>query len=293
MGDLLFPGGSSTFDESVGYDPSLDPGDVLVSGPDLGIDVPITIPQEDLVTVLDPNALFPDDSGVLFNLKGEVVEYTADAYIQGIVTDRYGNTWGPDNDILLTKQEAIDAVAAGSAGCPTTGSGLNGTSDFCESPAESIRSKLLSKLNPQSGQYKIPGPGFEDRKAETPPANPNGVKMPDAVSWAAAAEAITKSAANVWAIINQVSNGTYRPGATSPFGTPRPPVPGIPVTNRDGSVVVNNGNGTQTVTYPNGTRTTMPVSVAGAGAGTFGGISTNTLLLAGAGLAALLLLRRK
>jgi hypothetical protein len=293
MGDLLFPGGSSTFDESVGYDWSLDPGDVVVSGPDLGIDVPITIPQEDLVTVLDPNALFPDDSGVLFNLKGEVVEYTADAYIQGIVTDRYGNTWGPDNDILLTKQEAIDAVAAGSAGCPTTGSGLNGATDFCQTPGQSIASKILEKVGPQSGQKKIPGPGFEDRKAETPPPNPNGVKMPDAVSWAAAAEAITKSAANVWAIINQVSNGTYRPGATSLYGTPRPPVPGIPVTNRDGSVVVNNGNGTQTVTYPNGTRTTMPVSVAGAGTGAFGGISTNTLLLAGAGLAALLLLRRK
>ena len=117
--------------------------------------------------------------------------------------------------------------------------------------------------------------------------------MPDAVGWAAAGEAITKSVANMLSIIKQVENGTYRPGAVSPYGTPRPPVPGIPVTNRDGSVVVNNGNGTQTVTYPNGTRTTMPVSVSGTGAGAFGGISTNTLLLAGAGLAALLLLRRK
>jgi hypothetical protein len=124
-----------------------------------------------------------------------------------------------------------------------------------------------------------------------PPANPNGVKLPEAVGWAAAAEAITKSAANVWTIITQVSNGTYRPGATSPYGTVRPPIPGVPVRQADGSVVVNNGNGTQTITYPNGTSKTMSTAVAGAG--TFGGISSNTLLIAGAGLAALLLLRRK
>jgi hypothetical protein len=55
-------------------------------------------------------------------------------------------------------------------------------------------------------------------------------------------------------------------------------------------VTVNNGNGTQTTTKPNGQVVTTRTSVAG---GTFGGISTNTLLIAGAGLAALLLLRRK
>ena len=115
--------------------------------------------------------------------------------------------------------------------------------------------------------------------------------MPEAVGWAAAGEAITRSVANALTIIKQLENGTYRPGAVSPYGTVRPPVPGVPVTQRDGSVVVNNGNGTQTITYPNGTSKTMSTAVAGAG--TFGGISSNTLLIAGAGLAALLLLRRK
>jgi hypothetical protein len=61
------------------------------------------------------------------------------------------------------------------------------------------------------------------------------------------------------------------------------------VRNVDGSITVNNGNGTQTKTLPNGQQITTPTSVSTGG---FGGISTNTLLLVGAGLAAVLLLRK-
>jgi hypothetical protein len=63
------------------------------------------------------------------------------------------------------------------------------------------------------------------------------------------------------------------------------------VRNVDGSITVNNGNGTQTKTLPNGQQITTPTSLSTVGS--FGGVSTNTLLIAGAGLAALLLLRRK
>jgi hypothetical protein len=296
MNDTLFP----TDEFAFGYDPNVDifqnyvptTGDVIVSPGDLGLDVAIAVNESGLITNLDPNALFPDDSGVLYNQMGEVVAYTTESYIQEIYYDRNNDVFlTPDNRPLITRQEAIDAVTAGAAGCSSTGAGLNGPTDFCQTPEQSIAAKILSKVGPQAGQTVIPGPGTNDRPAETPPANPNGVKLPEAVGLAAAAEMITKSAANIWTIITQVSNGTYRPGQTNPFGTLRPPVPGARVVNRDGSVTVNNGNGTQTVTYPNGASKTM--STAAAGAGGFGGISTNTLLLAGAGLAALLLLRRK
>jgi hypothetical protein len=310
--NYLFPNESGFIDPSelVGFDewnipptdfvPSIDfgndypfvPGDVVVTAADLGIDVAITVNESDLVADLDPNALFPDDSGVLFNVAGEVVAYTPESFIEGIYYDTNNDVFlTPDNRLLITRQEAIDAVEAGAAGCSSTGAGLNGPTNFCQTPEQSIAAKILSKVGPQAGQTVIPAPGSNDRPAATPTPNPNGVKLPEAVGWAAAAEMITKSAANIWSTINQVSNGTYRPGATSPYGTLRPPVPGIPVTNRDGSVTVNNGNGTQTITYPNGTRTTMSTAVAGSGG--FGGISTNTLLLVGAGLAAALLLRRK
>jgi hypothetical protein len=98
--------------------------------------------------------------------------------------------------------------------------------------------------------------------------------------------------------IRQVENGTYGRvpspyGPTGPYGTLRPQTPGVPVRNVDGSVTVNNGNGTQTKTLPNGQQITTPTSIAGTFGSPFGGISTNTLLLVGAGLAAALLLRRK
>jgi len=294
--DYLFPNDEFAFE----YDTNVDifetyvpsTSDVVVTPADLGIDVAITVNESDLIADLDPNALFPDDSGVLFNVAGEVVAYTPESFIEGIYYDTNNDVFlTPDNRLLITRQEAIDAVEAGAAGCSSTGAGLSGPTNFCQTPEQSIKAQILSKVGAQAGQTVIPAPGSSDRPAATPPPNPNGVKLPEAVGWAAAAEMITKSAANIWSTINQVSNGTYRPGATSPYGTLRPPVPGIPVTNRDGSVTVNNGNGTQTVTYPNGTKTTMSTAVAGAGG--FGGISTNTLLLVGAGLAAALLLRRK
>jgi hypothetical protein len=299
-GNYLFPNDEFAFEYDTNVDINVDifenyiptTGEVIVSLADLGIGDAVTVNESDLVADLDPNALFPDDSGVLFNLAGEVVAYTPESYIQETYYDTNNNVFlTPDNRPLITVQEAIDAVEAGAAGCSSTVAGLSGPTGFCQTPEQSIAAKILSKVGAQAGQTVIPGPGTNERPAATPPPNPNGVKLPEAVGWAAAAEMITKSAANIWATINQVSKGTYRPGATSPYGTPRPPVPGVPVTNRDGSVTVNNGNGTQTVTYPNGTKTTMSTAVANAGG--FGGISTNTLLLVGAGLAAALLLRRK
>jgi hypothetical protein len=266
-------------------------GDVVVSFEDIGVTGPVSIDESGLVSV-DPNALFPDDSGVFYNVAGEVVLYTPESFLKGIYYDRDNDVFlTPDNRVLMTRQEAIDAVEDGAAGCSSTGSGLSGPTNFCQTPEQSIKAQILSKVGAQAGQTVIPAPGSNDRPAATPPPNPNGVKLPEAVGWAAAAEMITKSAANIWSTINQVSNGTYRPGATSPYGTVRPPVPNAPVRQADGSVVVNNGNGTQTISYPNGTKTTMSTAVAGTGA--FGGISSNTLLIAGAGLAALLLLRRK
>jgi hypothetical protein len=112
------------------------------------------------------------------------------------------------------------------------------------------------------------------------------------------AEALTRSFGNIAMTIRQIENGSYGRvpspyGPTGPYGTLRPPQPGVPVRNVDGSITVNNGNGTQTKTLPNGQQITTSTSAFPGGSGGFGGISTNTLLLVGAGLAAALLLRRK
>jgi hypothetical protein len=300
MDDTLFP----TDEFAFGYDPNVDifqnyvptTGDVIVSPGDLGLTGQLTIDESAIQqTGFDPNASFVLPDGSLVTVKGEDDAYTPVAFASGIHRDENNNILGPDNRVIMTYQEARDVVVAGAAGCAsairTFNPSVAGLGGVCLSPEQSLGAEIQRRIAAQAGQTVIPGQGSTARPAGIPPPNPNGVKMPEAVGWAAAAEAITRSAANVWTVISQVANGTYRPGATSPYGTPRPPVPGIPVTNRDGSVVVNNGNGTQTVTYPNGTRTTMSTSTTPTGG--FGGISTNTLLLVGAGLAAALLLRRK
>lgn len=299
MDETLFP----TDEFAFGYDPNLDifqnyvpaTGDVVVSLDELGVTGPVILDESALQkTGFDPNASFVSDDGGFRNVKGEDDEYSPVAFAVGINPDDKGNFLGPDNRVIITKAEADAILAANDAVCNRpAGSWKNfaGLGEVCLSPQQAIANEIQKRVATQAGRTVIPGPGSPYRPADIPPPNPNGVKMPEAVGWAAAGEAITRSVANALTIIKQLENGTYRPGAVSPYGTVRPPVPGVPVTQRDGSVVVNNGNGTQTITYPNGTSKTMSTAVAGAG--TFGGISSNTLLIAGAGLAALLLLRRK
>jgi hypothetical protein len=299
MNDILFP----TDEFAFGYDPNVNifenyvptTGDVIVSPGDLGLSGEVTIDEAAVAAAgVDPKAILVSDDGDLVDVQGQTVAYTAESFAKTINVDDKGNILGPDNRVIITKAEADSILAANDAACAAPAGSwktVAGLGAVCLSPTQAIANEIQKRVATQAGQTVIPGRGSSVRPADTPPPNPNGVKMPEAVGWAAAAEAITRSAANVLSIIKQVENGTYRPGAVSPYGTVRPPVVGVPVRQADGSTVVNNGNGTQTVTYPNGTRTTMSTSTAGAG--TFGGVSTNTLLIAGAGLAALLLLRRK
>jgi hypothetical protein len=299
MDDILFP----TDEFAFGYDPNVDifqnyvpaTGDVVVTPSDLGLTETPTIDEAAVAAAgVDPNAVLVSDDGELVDVKGQTVGYTAETFANGINVDDKGNILGPDNRVIITKAEADAILAANDAACaaaPGSWKTVAGLGAVCLSPTQAIANEITSRVASQAGKTVVPGQGSSVRPANIPPPNPNGVKLPEAVGWAAAAETITRSAANVLSIIKQVENGTYRPGATNPIGTVRPPVPGFPVRQADGSVVVNNGNGTQTITYPNGTSKTMSTAVAGVG--TFGGISSNTLLLVGAGLAAALLLRRK
>jgi hypothetical protein len=299
MDDTLFP----TDEFAFGYDPNVDifqnyvptTGDVIVSPGDLGVAGEVTIDETAVAAAgVDPSAVLVSDNGELVDVSGQTVAYTAETFANGINVDDKGNILGPDNRVIITKAEADAILAANDAACAAPAGSwktVAGLGAVCLSPTQAIANEIQRRVASQAGQTVIPGAGSSVRPAGTPPPNPNGVKLPEAVGWAAAAETITRSAANVLSIIKQVENGTYRPGAVSPYGTVRPPVVGVPVRQADGSTVVNNGNGTQTITYPNGTKTTMSTSITPAGA--FGGVSTNTLLLVGAGLAAALLLRRK
>jgi len=271
-GDILFPGSTDGF----GYDWSLAPGDIVVDPGDLGIVGQITVDEDALLTAgLNAAALVPDELGILYNVAGQWVEIPADEYAAQLYAAVGPNggveILGPDNNVIVTELEVSNA-----------------TSDA------DLQTKTLQGLAAREGLTQPSGTPPADRPASlTQPAKDTTVS--GALDLAKVAEALTKSFANIITVIRQVENGTYGRvpspyGQTSPYGTLRPPAVGVPVRNADGSVTVNNGNGTQTTTKPNGQVVTTRTSSA---ASTFGGISTNTLLIAGAGLAALLLLRRK
>lgn len=279
--DYLFPNDEFAF----GYDPTINIfenyapsiGDVVISPEDLGIYGTVTVDEDSLMrTGLDAAALVPDDLGILYNVAGQWVEIPADEYaaqLYAVVGPNGGvEIRGPDNNVILTELEVASS-----------------TSDA------DLQTKTMQGLAAREGLTQPSG---------TPPAGrPAGLTQPAATTtvspvldFAKVAESLTRSLASIITVIRQVETGTYgraqNPyGSVNPYGTLRPQQVGVPVRNVDGSVTVNNGNGTQTKTLPNGQQITTPTSISTAGS--FGGVSTNTLLIAGAGLAALLLLRRK
>jgi hypothetical protein len=271
--DYLFPGTS----DSLGYDWSLFPGDIVVDPGDLGIFGTVTVDEDALLAAgLNAAALIPDDLGILYNVAGQWVEIPADEYAAQLYAAVGPNGGveirGPDNNVILTELEVASS-----------------TSDA------DLQTKTMQGLAAREGLTQPSG---------TPPAGrPAGLTQPAATTtvspvldFAKVAESLTRSLASIITVVRQVETGTYgraqNPyGSVNPYGTLRPQQVGVPVRNVDGSVTVNNGNGTQTKTLPNGQQITTPTSISTAGS--FGGVSTNTLLIAGAGLAALLLLRRK
>jgi hypothetical protein len=284
--DYLFPNDEFAF----GYDPNVDifetyvpsdifdtyvppAGDVVVTPADLGIDVAIEIDESGLVTGLDANALFPDDSGVLYNAAGQAAVIPAELYAAGLYASIGPNggveILGPDNQVLLTELEV---------------SGAGTTERLTQLTGEAVASRANATATS--------GPGRADRPAGLT-ATAEKTTVSSILDYSKVAESVTKSIASIVTTIRAVENGTYRPGQVNPYGTLRPQTPGVPVRNADGSVTVNNGNGTQTTTFPNGQKSTISTSTFGTFGGSVGGISTNTLLLVGAGLAAALLLRRK
>ena len=280
--DYLFPNDEFAF----GYDPNVDifetyvptTGDVIVSPGDLGIDVAITIDESGLTTALDTNALFPDDSGVLYNSAGQAAVIPAELYAAGIYASIGPNggveVRGPDNLVLLTELQVAGAATADQLAMLTEGA-----------------------IESRAGTTATSAPGPATRPAGLT-ATAEKTTVSSILDFSKVAESLTRSIANIFTVVKQVENGTYGRapspyGSFNPYGTLRPQTPGVPVRNADGSVTVNNGNGTQTTTLANGQKVTIPTSTAGTFGGSVGGISTNTLLLVGAGLAAALLLRRK
>ena len=211
----------------------------------------------------------PDSAGNVFNGVGEAVEYDLKNYWDGIgVNAQTGDVVDPYNRILISGDQAMQMSEA------------------------EIQAELDRVYKESQGQTVASGKPYSSRKADLPP--PAGqVKIPTLLDQTSYADKLLKAAVSIGASVKAISNGTFRPSySMSPYGTARVQAVGVPITQPDGSVIVNNGNGTQTIRYPNGQTKTIGSNYSSTGM--FGGISSTTLLIGGGVLlAALLLARRK
>jgi len=218
---------------------------------------------------LDIDSELPDSAGNVFNGVGEAVEYDLKNYWDGIgVNAETADVVDPYNRILIPGDQAVKMTEA------------------------EIQAELDRVYKESQGQTVASGKTYSTRKADLPPPAAQ-VKVPGLLDQTTYADKLLKAAVSIGASVKAIANGTFRPAYTmSPYGTARVQSVGVPITQPDGSVIVNNGNGTQTIRYPNGQ--TKTVGTTYSSTGMFGGISSTTLLIGGGVLlAALLLSRRK
>jgi hypothetical protein len=228
---------------------------------------------------LEATDLLSDDFGNIFTVTGEAVALDPEAYVKSIYIDEAGNYRDFSNNVLLSQAEA-DQV-------------------FNESGADNdaVFAELASRVQSIGGQTfgSIDGP--QARPAGSP-APANQVQVPVIQQISDTVLGWFKTITSYQLAKEQLEKtGRYTPPyQTSPSGTAYSQVPGVPIRRTDGSMVVNNGNGTQTVQYPDGRVQTMPTNLSPAslsGGTLIPGLSNQTLLLAGAGLLAVVLLTRR
>lgn len=280
----LFPGEPTEIEPSIMVDDFGEPSVVLageISLDDLGLSIDLGSILANLenpeALAIPVGAVIPDESGILYTTDGRFAEMTADAYTNGIYVDESANIRAPDNTVLLTGEESLK---------------------YLNDP-EGLSNALRTKIEPLQGQVLNAPLDVPNFRPMTLPMPAGQTRVP-VFSWAEQADKLLKTAVSIGGSIKAIASGTFRPPyPTSPYGTARPPVPGVPVRQPDGSTVVNNGNGTQTIRYPDGRVQTVPASYSNMGAAGNYGTSLipgvpNTALLIGGGivLAALLLSRR-
>lgn len=218
----------------------------------------------------------PDNFGNLYDETGAIAALTSEQYAGSIYIDDDGNTRGPDNQILISADRAAQII--------------NATPDD-DTAKKALASELKSAVNEKAGMVSASAPAPASRPAALPPAA-SSTKTPTLLDNSKTLDTLIKVGGSIFTNVVRISKGqpVLQSGPTSASGTPRVQQVGVPVVQPDGSVIVNNGNGTQTVTSPTGAQRTVSTSYQAPT--TFGGIPTNYLLIGGAALAALLLLRR-
>jgi len=267
--------------------PDVDPGSFDLIGPvDAGmIDLPeIDIAPIDIGAVVDESTLIElgdlgidtaslgiDLSGALYDDLGELVNPSIEVYAQSLYIGDDGGVYDFANQQLLTPAQAEAA--------------------FNENGIDELTAQTFAAAAAMGNNFVAETPNAA-RPATTPAAKSTGI-LPtfSGDSYGAFILNAASTLGNFFLAREQIQRtGRYTPaGATSPYGTANPTRVGVPVAQPDGSIVVKNADGTVTRTNIDGSQTTIRPGVQSGG---LAGISTNTLLIGGGILAAVLLLRK-
>ena len=214
------------------------------------------------------DALFASTDGDVYSVIGELAAPSDVTYASGYYPDDYGNIRDINNQIVVSATDAANATT------------------------EQINQIITDDLQLKSGSVVTSAAAPSGRPAALPPTTKQ-TKVPTITDQAKTADQLLKTATSIKNSLSILTTGKPLPYATNPYGTIRPPIPGVPVMRADGSSVVNNGNGTQTIRYPDGRVTTTSATYT-ASSGLIPGINNQTLLIGGAILVgALLLTQRK
>ena len=286
-GDIakLAKGGLSVDDYTDFEFPTFDPGsfgdqaDTFFGLPDIDIapiDIGAVVDEFTLIELgdlgIDTESLGIDLSGALYDDLGELVNPSIEVYAQSLYIGDDGGVYDFANQQLLTPAQAEAA--------------------FNENGIDELTAQTFAAAAAMGNTFVAETPNAA-RPATTPAAKSTGI-LPtfSGEGYGAFILNAASTLGNFFLAREQIQRtGRYTPaGATSPYGTANPVRVGVPQAQPDGSVVVKNADGTVTRTNIDGTQTTIrPGAQTG---GLLGGISTNTLLIGGAALAAILLLRR-
>jgi hypothetical protein len=255
-------------------------GDIELTFEDIGVNVS---PDFDFSIFddygLEAGDLLGDEFGNIFTVAGDAVTLSPEDYIKTIYVDESGNYRDFSNNVVLSQPEA-DYI-------------------FNESGADNdaVFEEIATRASMLSGNSFVSMEGSANRPAGTPsPAAQVQVPMFTQVSDALLSWVKTLTSYSL-AKEQLEKTGRYTPPyATNPQGQSYSQVPGVPVRRADGSIVTNNGNGTQTVQFADGRVQTLPTNFSASGAmggQLIAGVSNQTLLLAGAGVLAALLIARR
>ncbi len=252
------------------------------------------------VTSYDPNGnliptIDPETGNTVDAATGEVINWTSDQYLAGAYLDTDGNLRGPDNDLIMTAAEISDAYDQGGnagvvaaaikgavPGMKNTAPAAPGRNPATPTPAAQSNTPIINQaaaaaqwgavaqqwvnvaktLTGQGGATPVAGSTVTLSNGARVTNNGNGTQT-----------TVFLNGHRVTTPLGQAAVDTV----ATPMNTGTVPGVGQTITLANGSRITNNGNGTLTTVTASGSTTTAPIA---------SGLSSQTMLILGAGLLA-------